>query len=170
MHEQIIKKLGAETRFFEEKKVSSLLQANITLATELSELLNHFKGAIIFTRGAKFQTQSKIPTRDKEGYIDLDIIYGLNTDSNNIFLKNETYTNQIDNNLYVFGESGSGDQYCLNKNTGEVYYWYHEAEHENETTFLIAPTFSDFITHLLPDDEDSSTDKKKKIVSAKFDF
>ncbi|MEF9674216.1 SMI1/KNR4 family protein [Pseudomonas sp. PCH446] len=137
---------------------------------ELAELLSHFKGAIIFTRGAKFKTQSKIPVRDEEGYIDLDIIYGLNSDSNNIFLKNETYTNQIDNNFCVFGESGSGDQYCLDKYTGEVYYWHHEATYDSETTFLIAPTFKKFIAQLLPDDEKNPTDKKRKIVSAKFDF
>ncbi|MFJ2710768.1 SMI1/KNR4 family protein [Pseudomonas sp. NPDC087346] len=162
LHNKLIDALGAKARIFIDISIKRTTSKDLKIPADLAELLSHFKGSIIFTRGAKFKTQSKIPVRDKEDYIDLDIIYGLASDSNNIFLKNQVYANQIDQNLYVFGESESGDQFCLSKATGEVYYWYHEAKHENETTFLIAKNFKDFIMGLRPDEELPATEKKKK--------
>ncbi|TVT83209.1 SMI1/KNR4 family protein [Pseudomonas sp. H3(2019)] len=172
LHEQIIKKLGAEARLFEEKDLSILHKENIATPTELAELLSHFKGAIIFARGAKLKTQSKIPVRDEEGYIDLDIIYGLNPDSNNIFLKNKTYRNQIDNDFYVFGESGGGDQFCISKRTEKIYYWYHEATSDDCSLFYIAPSFIEFIENLVPDDENAKIDfdEDDGVISAHFNF
>lgn len=166
MYEKIIKELGAKGVLF--KSVDNIVSEPINLSVELLELVGFFKGSIVFERGAKFKTQKNIPVRDSEGFIDLDIIYGLNNDENNIFLKNKTYKYQIAEDLYVFGESGSGDQYCLSKKTGQVYYWYHEAKFENETTFLIAQTFEGFISGLCPDDD--VTEKASNIISSRYDF
>ncbi|PHN29613.1 SMI1/KNR4 family protein [Pseudomonas sp. ICMP 460] len=168
LYNKIIETLGAEARFFE---VSDIDQAcRIELATELAQLLIFFKGAIVFIRGAKFKVDADIPVADEDRYVDLDIIYGLNRDSNNIFLKNSVYKDRIGEDFYTFGESASGDQYCIERESGKIYYWYHEAEHESEIKFLIAANLIEFITHLIADEEKPLIDKTKKIISATFDF
>ncbi|WP_457242435.1 SMI1/KNR4 family protein [Pseudomonas chlororaphis] len=88
-----------------------------------------------------------------------------------MYYKNKMYSNQINGEFYTFGESGGGDQFCVNKKTGEVYYWYHEAKDDASSLFLIAPSFIDFFEHLVPDnDENDSKDDDNGIVSAKFNF
>lgn len=168
LYNEFKKKLGAETRHY--MSTHTTKEKGIKLSPELLELLMFFGGSIVFTRGAKFKTDALIPAKDNEGYIDVDIIYGLRSDLNNIFLRNKTYEGQIGGSLYTFGESGSGDQYCMDEQTGEVYYWYHEAKHEDKATFLISRSFKEFIEGLVADDKEESVDKSKNIVSAKFDF
>lgn len=168
LYNELKRKLGAETRQYESTNTTK--EQEIKLSPELLELLVFFGDSIVFTRGAKFKTDAPIPVKDNEGYIDIDIIYGLHSDLNNIFLRNKTYKDQIDESLYTFGESGSGDQYCIDRKTGEVYYWHHEAKHEDKTKFLISRSLNEFIAGLVADDEEELVDKSKKIVSAKFDF
>lgn len=167
-YDKIIENLGAEARLLEIVDVDQ--EYNIELPTELSELLNYFQGSIVFTRGAKFKSGTKIPVADRDGYVDVDIFYGLRHDSNNIFLKNNLYKDRIGETLCTFGESGSGDQYCFEKKTGKIYYWHHEAKYEDETKFLIAPNLKYFIKNLIADEEEQLADKTKKVISAKFDF
>ncbi|MGE1155801.1 SMI1/KNR4 family protein [Pseudomonas kitaguniensis] len=116
------------------------------------------------------KVDADISVADEDRYVDLDIIYGLNRDSNNIFLKNSVYKDRIGEDFYTFGESASGDQYCIERESGKIYYWHHEAKHESEIKFLIAPNLIEFITHLIADEEKPLIDKTKKIISATFDF
>lgn len=119
--------------------------------------------------GPSLSPPVKLPTCDKHGYVDVVIIYGISEDSNNIYLANKMYRDQIGKEFYVFGESSGGDQFCIDRQTGEIYYWYHEAKSHDLSMFRIATSLPDFIGQLVPDDDDSSN-KSTGIISANFDF
>ncbi|MBU3059663.1 SMI1/KNR4 family protein [Pseudomonas indica] len=135
---------------------------------ELDEILAQFDGAIVFENGAKFKSPLALPKSDKQGFVDLVIIYGTAEDSNNIFLVNKMYQDQIGKDFYVFGESSGGDQFCINRQSGEVFYWHHEAKTYDLSMFRIASSIVEFIEHLVPDNSDSG--KSSGIISAHFDF
>jgi hypothetical protein len=169
-YDKILNELGAESMSFETKPSRNNLQDDIKISENLNKLLDKFKTAIVFSNGAKFKTPKKMPIGDKAGFVFLDVIYGLAPDSNNIYYKNEMYLNQIRGDFYTFGESGGGDQFCINKNTQEVYYWHHEAKDDASSLFLIAPSFNNFFEQLIPDDEETGSKDDDGIVSAEFNF
>lgn len=149
-----------------DKKIVS--SDKFTLQSELASILENFSGGIVFESGAKFKSPLKLPKSDKQGFVDLVILYGTAEDSNNIFLANKMYQSQIGKDFYVFGESSGGDQFCINRQSGEVFYWHHEAKTYDLSMFKIASSISDFIEHLVPDNEDSG--RGSGIISAHFDF
>jgi hypothetical protein len=169
-YDKILNELGAESMSFEKKRLHNSLPDDIKISESLNKLLDKFNTAIVFSNGAKFKTPKKMPIGDKDGFVFLDVIYGLAPDSNNIYYKNEMYANQIRSDLYTFGESGGGDQFCINKNTEEVYYWYHEAKDDASSLFLIAPSFATFFEHLMPDNDKTNSKDDDGIVSAEFNF
>lgn len=169
-YDKILNELGAESMSFETKRPSNSLPDDIKISENLNQLLDRFKTAIVFSNGAKFKIPKKMPIGDQDGFVFLDVIYGLAPDSNNIYYKNEMYANQIRDELYTFGESGGGDQFCINKNTEEVYYWYHEAKDDASSLFLIAPSFNNFFESLIPDNDETSSEDDDGIVSAEFNF
>ncbi|AZC28228.1 hypothetical protein C4K38_0237 [Pseudomonas chlororaphis subsp. piscium] len=170
-YDKVLNELGAESMSFETKQSRNSLQDGSEISEDLKKLLKKFKTAIVFSNGAKFKTPKKMPIGDRNGFVFLDIIYGLNQDSNNIYYKNEMYSNQISGDFYTFGESGGGDQFCISKKTEEVYYWYHEAKDDASSLFLIAPSFTNFFEHLVPDNEENnSKNDDDGIVSAEFNF
>ncbi|RLU05035.1 SMI1/KNR4 family protein [Pseudomonas prosekii] len=170
LYDKILNELGAESMSFEKKRLHNSLPDDIKISESLNKLLDKFNTAIVFSNGAKFKTPKKMPIGDKDGFVFLDVIYGLAPDSNNIYYKNEMYANQIRSDLYTFGESGGGDQFCINKNTEEVYYWYHEAKDDASSLFLIAPSFAHFFEHLIPDNDETNSKDDDGIVSAEFNF
>jgi hypothetical protein len=169
-HDKILNELGAKSMSFETKGPRNCFQDEIKTQESLSKLLDKFKTAIVFSNGAKFKTPKKMPISDKDVFVFLDVIYGLAPDSNNIYYKNEMYSDQIRSDLYTFGESGGGDQFCINKNTEEVYYWYHEAKDDASSLSLIAPSFTHFFEHLIPDNDETNSKDDDGIVSAEFNF
>jgi hypothetical protein len=169
-YDKILNELGAESMSFEKKRLHNSLPDDIKISESLNKLLDKFNTAIVFSNGAKFKTPKKMPIGDNDGFVFLDVIYGLAPDSNNIYYKNEMYANQIRSDLYTFGESGGGDQFCINKNTEEVYYWYHEAKDDASSLFLIAPSFATFFEHLMPDNDKTNSKDDDGIVSAEFNF
>ncbi|UUT19628.1 MULTISPECIES: SMI1/KNR4 family protein [Pseudomonas] len=170
-YDKVLNELGAESMSFERNQSRNGLQDGSEISEDLKELLKKFQTAIVFSNGAKFKTPTKIPAADNNGFVYLDIIYGLTPDANNIYYKNEIHSKQIDGELYTFGESGGGDQFCISKKTGKVYYWLHEAKDDASSLFLISPSFTEFLEHLAPDnDEDNSKDDDDGIVSVEFNF
>ncbi len=139
-----------------------------TIQSELASILGSFNGGIVFENGAKFKSNLTLPKPDKQGFVDLVIIYGTAEDSNNIFLVNKMYQDQIGKDFYVFGDSSGGDQFCINRQNGEVFYWHHEAKTYDHSMFRIASSIAEFIEYLVPDNSDSG--KSSGIISAQFDF
>ena len=82
------------------------------------------------------------------------------------------YSGRMPNNTYTFGESPTGDQFCINCLTGEVYYWMHDATDGEIDTLLLAPCLDFFLKKLSADE---ATDiealvKSKKIKRIDLDF
>jgi hypothetical protein len=169
-YDKILNELGAESISFETKRLCNSLQDDIEISENLKRLLDEFKTAIVFSNGARFKIPKKMPVGDKDGFVFLDVIYGMAPDSNSIHYKNEMYSNQIRSDFYTFGESGGGDQFCINKNTEEVYYWYHEAKFDASSLFLIAPSFNSFFEQLTPCNYEVNSKDDDEIISAEFDF
>lgn len=160
----IIDKLGAQRTASTPRVNQKSLPAGCNLNKILIDLGSDFVEGITFTRGAKIR-------RGLNTY-NLDIIYGEAPDDNNIYYRNEMYSGRIPKNSYTFGESPTGDQFCVSCLTGEVYYWVHDAADGEIDTFLLAPSLDAFFKEL---GADESTDmealaKSKKITSIDLDF
>ncbi|SET27424.1 SMI1/KNR4 family protein [Pseudomonas graminis] len=160
----IIEKLGAQPTPSTPRTIQKSLPAGCTLNKTLIDLESDFTQGIIFTRGAKIRTGVNT--------YHLDIIYGEAPDENNIYYRNEMYADRIPKNTYTFGESPTGDQFCLNCLTGEIYYWVHDAADGEVDTFVLASSIDVFFKEL---NADESTDmealaKSKKITKIQLDF
>lgn len=130
----------------------------------LLDLITDLGGAVVFTRGAQLATPA--------GIYSLDIIYGLSADGHNIVQRNEMYSGRIPDNTYAFGESPTGDQLCIDKATGAIHYWAHDAADVDRGYVLISSSLEDFLNRLTPEETSDSEalEKSKKIVSIDLSF
>lgn len=125
------------------------------------------KGAIFIIDGDRYP-----PICDTDRSISLDLLYGLKNDENSIAERNNHLTKvypELDDYIFI-GESSGGDQICLKKKTGEIYYFYHEAEYEYEELYFLTSNFSIFVERLLIESEDKNSDPLKGVISYHFDF
>ncbi|MBB3059784.1 SMI1/KNR4 family protein [Microbulbifer rhizosphaerae] len=119
---------------------------------EYSTVLEEFKGPIVFNNGATFKPIQETPVDSENGFLSLEILYGLRGNSN-LIDKNNMYNEQIPSNLITIGESSGGDQICLSCKTGKVYFWYHEAKTEEYSAYEISNNIIEFFSSLKKDDE-----------------
>ncbi|OCX20509.1 SMI1/KNR4 family protein [Pseudomonas graminis] len=158
--------LGAHCANPTSRQIDEPLQEGCVIEIEdlLLDLTSDLGGAVVFTRGAQCVSQT--------GTYDLDIIYGLSPDGYNIFHRNNMYSRRIPNNTYTFGESPTGDQFCIDKATGAVHYWVHDAANEDRGYVLISSSLEDFLNRLAPDgaSDSEALEKSKKIISIDLSF
>lgn len=130
----------------------------------LLDLVTDLGGAVVFTRGAQLATPA--------GTYSLDIIYGLSADGHNIVHRNDMYCGRIPDNTYTFGESPTGDQFCIDKATGAVHYWAHDAADGDPGSVLISSSLEDFLNRLKAEEtsDGEALEKSKKIVSIDWSF
>ena len=130
----------------------------------LQDLTTDLGGAVVFTRGAQLATPA--------GTYNLDIIYGLSADGYNLFHRNDMYAGRIPENTYTFGESPTGDQFCIDKATGAVHYWAHDVADGDGGYVLISSSLDDFLSRLAADEtsDGEALEKSKKIVSIDLSF
>ncbi|WP_346830267.1 SMI1/KNR4 family protein [Pseudomonas abietaniphila] len=160
----IIIKLGAQRTASTPRLNHNFFPAGCTPNKILIDLAADFIEGIMFTRGAKIRIGANT-------YY-LDIIYGNTTNENNIHYRNQMYSGRIPNNTYTFGESPTGDQFCISCLTGEVYYWVHDATDGEIDTFLLAPCLDIFFKELSADEatDIGALAKSKKIKKIDLDF
>jgi hypothetical protein len=160
--EKMRKELGARTMKLPARNTVRSFANSEKIDELLSDIIEEFQGSIVFTKGAKISSRSDSYT--------LDVIYGLNSDINDIYFKNSIYAEQIPQTMYTFGESAEGDQFCIDGKTNEVYYWEHDAI-EGQVV-LIAKSFNEFIDRLVPDEtiEVEAVEKSKRVISVDLDF
>ena len=63
----------------------------------------------------------------------------------------ELYRDMFLQDFIPIGDDGSGDIICMSlteDNIGSIYYWYHEAEEDDKTLYLIAESLRDFLLKL----------------------
>lgn len=160
--EKMRKELGAQTMELPARRTVRSFANGQKIDELLINIIEEFQGSIVFTKGAKISKCS-------DSY-SLDVIYGLNSDNNDIYFKNSMYAEQIPQTMYTFGESAEGDQFCIDGITNEVYYWKHDAIEER--VVLIAESFSEFMNSLVPDEtiEREALEKSKKVRGVDLDF
>ncbi|GKX52708.1 hypothetical protein [Budvicia aquatica] len=120
-------------------------------------LIQSYQGMIAFENGAVFRIKSKIPVITK-GYITIDYLYGDSKDENglnyNIF---DTFDIMPDDNFLTFGECFGGNKVCVHKNTGNVYFFWHEEPSDDECYYYLTSSIDIFIESLEPDPEEGNT-------------
>ncbi|MBV6685754.1 SMI1/KNR4 family protein [Bacillus sp. JRC01] len=79
----------------------------------------------------------------EEVKFEIDSIYGLDIDENNIFEKIDSYKDILPENLVPIADLPGGDLICMEKEKGWIYFWFHDWEDEN--LFKVFNTFKEFI-------------------------
>lgn len=172
--ENKFKELGAHSLKAEKCDVNNYKYKSFLSSDHLKILKKYNNYSVSFEKGAIFiiEGNSYPPICDDDKSISLDLLYGLNNDENSIAERNKNLTKiylELDDYIFI-GESLGGDQICLKKKTGEIYYFYHEAEYEDEELYFLTSNFSIFVEKLLIEPEDKDSDPFKGVISYHFDF
>lgn len=138
------------------------------LPPELLDLISETGSALMFDEGARFKPDEPSGLEDTEGFQDLLMLYGLADDEHGLRENNETYREQLPPGLLTIGESSGGNQICLDPVSGQILFWHHEAETDEESTSLIANNFPSFLAKLEPDNEPPANEYT--VVSSRLDF
>ncbi len=115
-------------------------------------LLLEVGGAIMCDKGAIFKPDEKCPLSDREGYLDLVVLFGLGADDNSLEQKNSQYSGELPEAFVPIGESSGGNLICVDSD-GAVHFWDHESPRDG-ATWRIAAGIDEFINRLEPDDSD----------------
>jgi len=122
----------------------------LPISGSFREILLTFGGAVVFDNGAKFTSDEQSPLNDKDGYLNLEVLYGLGKDKNCIEQKAAQYAGELPASFVPVGESSGGNLVCVDGN-GVVHLWDHESQ-RNERTWRIADSVDEFLKRLEPDD------------------
>ena len=110
---------------------SALKSANQFLLDSKSyrELLTAFGGAVIFDNGARFMSDERSPLNDKDGFQNLELLYGLGRGKYSIERQHEKYADELPKSFVPIGEAPGGNLICVD-DTGAVYLWDHESQRD----------------------------------------
>lgn len=133
----------------EQVSVKQPINLNDALPKKYLRLLKKYNGGVFFENGAKYAISNNIPNISL-GYIDVIFLYGLSDDDNGLLYRINMYASNIPSEYYPLGESSGGDQICINKKTGEIYFWWHEAPTDPESLYFLSKNIESFIDGLTP--------------------
>lgn len=163
MYSENFKDLGARALKAESAEQCTFAQIdselNIRFTDKYQSLLKSFNDSIVFDSGAIFKPKKKSPVDTIDGFQSLEMLYGLQGDSN-LINKNKMYNGQVPEGYVVIGESIGGNQICLSCEDGKVYFWFHEAEVEGDSLFEIASNIDDFLEGLFNDNAQPSNKRE----------
>ncbi len=125
-----------------------ILSLSFEFPSELKELMLEFKGAIFFDNGAKFKPEGECILVASDGYLSLNTIYGIAENDYGILSVNKSYEDQMPDSVIIIGESNGGNQICIEKSTGSIFFWNHEGTPNVDELFYVAPSFSEFLLKL----------------------
>lgn len=141
-------------------------ELNYSPAEPLREILIYFGGAIIFDNEIRFKPMQATGLEDTDGCHGLELLYGVPRNANGLREKNFIYRLQLPNGLVAFAESAGGNIIGIEKSTGRVFFWHHEATSTEKSTFAIAQNIHDFFDILSVADKSSAT-KSENIIPGK---
>lgn len=150
---------------FSFENIENFLQ--VKLDSEHKKLLSEFSTAIVFTNGAKYKPNVNSPVDDSNGYQSIEMIYGLNGE-HNLLDMNQIYSDQLPKDLFCIGESFGGNLICASKKSGGLFFWCHETNFEEPSTFYICNSFERFLAMLETDDGDDDDGNNNLIDSESF--
>jgi hypothetical protein len=143
-------------------------ELSVSLPGELREVLVSFGAAVVFEKGAMFKPNQPTSMEDSEGLLSLDVLYGVASGDHGLRKQNATFRDQIGPALVAIGDAGGGDQVCLEKTSGRILFWYHEANTDEESLFEIAPDFVSFMQRLEPESDDSESAYRHIVKSESY--
>lgn len=127
-----------------------VIEALMPIPATYQEILTEFRGAVVFEGGARFATDEVSPLNDKDGFQDLEIIFGLGRGKHSILHEMERYEEQLPPSFVPIGGAPGGDLICVDKH-GAVYLWDHESN-VGEGCWRVSPSVDEFFKKLEPDD------------------
>ncbi|MGL5680457.1 MAG: SMI1/KNR4 family protein [Plesiomonas shigelloides] len=145
------------------------IELKVKLAPLHKEILLRFCDSIVFEYGAKYKPIQRTPVDTADGFQGLEILYGLKG-SQNLVAINNIYKGQVPDDFIVIGGSVGGNQICISRSSGDVYFWFHEAEFDDECMFEISKCIDDFIYGLIPDDNQWSNIREIDESNSFLDF
>ena len=94
----------------------------------------------------RFIPSIELPKKIKQTQFEIDSIYGLYNDENNIDNKANFYKDILPTDLFPIADLPGGDLICTGKSNdkrNKIYIWFHEMNGEN--VFLVSDSFESFI-------------------------
>lgn len=151
---------------FEGRDIEATVNFNLKkiLTDNYLKLLNNYKKAILFNKGAKFKAPENIPCIST-GYVTVILLYGVSDDSNGLNYRIDFYSSILPSGFYPLGDCPGGNQICVKESTGEIYFWWHESISDDKCFYFLSDSVDTFINGLIPDEnDDNSDDVTQKIV------
>lgn len=117
---------------------------DISLSDDYKQFVLQY-GSGYIKDGYCYKPIEKSPLTPEDGYDSTDYFYG-----SDIIENIEEYQDELEGMLLPIADANGGDYICIGikgKYKEKVYYWFHEGSDEmEESLFLIAETFTDFIS------------------------
>jgi hypothetical protein len=171
---EVIQSLGGRSVVKDSSQRCSIEELESTLnihyfSDEYKELLTDYSGSILFDKGAIYRPKRNSPVDSSNGYQSLEMLYGLKGDSN-LSKRNAMYKDQIPLGYLVIGESVGGNQICISKENGKIYFWFHESETESESLYEIADSVDVFLHSLVADNDVTPSEREIDETGSYLDF
>lgn len=139
---------------------------SVDLPRELRSLLSTYQCSIIFDSMVWFRPKQLTGLEDVDGSLDLEMIYGLVKGCSGLLEQNGSYSDQVPSNCIVVGASSGGDQICLDRHSSAILFWHHEAQTDEESLFVIADSFLEFVGLLFSKDDGDISEPNSDIVES----
>lgn len=121
---------------------------DIVFPDSLKAALAAYTGGIQFEAEVLFKPLKPSGWEGSEGELDLNVIYGVPDNDRGLISVNEMLAHQLPSNLVAIGESSGGNQVCIERQSGAITFWDHEARPDDESEFPVSDTFDSFVEHL----------------------
>ncbi|MGE8078325.1 SMI1/KNR4 family protein [Peribacillus loiseleuriae] len=96
----------------------------------------------------RFIPTTELPQKINQSQFEIDSIYGLNNDENNLEEKIKFYKDILPDDLLPIADLPGGDLVCMGKkndNQNKIYIWFHEMDGEN--VYLVVESFGEFVKY-----------------------
>lgn len=118
---------------------------NLKFPKDYTFYLKHY-GNDYIKEDIRFIPPIELPKIIKQTQFEIDSIYGLNNDENNLDDKMNSYKDILPDDLFPIADLPGGDLICIGKQGdkyNKIYIWFHEMEGDN--AFLVSNSFESFI-------------------------
>jgi SMI1-KNR4 cell-wall len=134
---------------WDEKEINALEEKhNLEFPVDYAFYLKHY-GNDYIKEDFRFIPSTELTKTIQQTQFEIDSIYGLNSDENNLDDKIISYKNILPDDMIPIADLPGGDLICLGKQGDsyfKVYIWFHEMDGEN--TFLVSDSFEEFIFNI----------------------
>lgn len=127
-------------------------ELDIELPESLREILLQYGAPVVFANGARFRPDSLCGLEGRDGYLTLLTLYGPGAGDSGLLAMNRSYSDQIPPLMAVIGELPGGNQLCFERTSGRIYFWNHEAEHDEVSLTAVSESFGAFRGRLVADE------------------